>query len=87
MPQSQIADQLMAFIRKKIKHHQLHDVKKTIKVKQPALSSEMIAKLERTQMRLHTGKCLRRFAGIYAYCRYFIDQKWQILVLIIYRKT
>ena len=25
---------------------------------------------------LHTGKCIRRFAGIYAYCRYFIDRKW-----------
>ena len=24
----------------------------------------------------HTGKCIRRFAGIYAYCRYFIDRKW-----------
>ena len=24
----------------------------------------------------HTGKCIRRFGGIYAYCRYFIDQKW-----------
>ena len=24
----------------------------------------------------HTGKCIRRFAGIYAYSRYFIDQKW-----------
>ena len=23
-----------------------------------------------------TGKCIRRFAGIYAYCRYFIDRKW-----------
>ena len=23
-----------------------------------------------------TGKCIRRFGGIYAYCRYFIDQKW-----------
>ena len=23
----------------------------------------------------HTGKCIRRFAGIYAYCRYFIDRK------------
>ena len=23
----------------------------------------------------HTGKCIRRFGGIYAYCRYFIDQK------------
>ena len=22
----------------------------------------------------HTGKCIRRFAGIYAYCRYFIDR-------------
>ena len=24
----------------------------------------------------HTGKCIRRFAGIYAYCRYFMDRKW-----------
>ena len=31
----------------------------------------------------HTGKCIRRFAGIYAYCRYFIDRKWLILVLIL----
>ena len=23
---------------------------------------------------MHTGKC--RFAGIYTYCRYFIDRKW-----------
>ena len=23
----------------------------------------------------HTGKCIRRFGGIYAYCRYFIDRK------------
>ena len=22
----------------------------------------------------HIGKCIRRFAGIYAYCRYFIDR-------------
>ena len=22
---------------------------------------------------VHTGKCIRRFGGIYAYCRYFID--------------
>ena len=32
----------------------------------------------------HTGKCIRRFGGIYAYCRYFIDRKWYILVLILY---
>ena len=25
---------------------------------------------------LHTGKCIHRSAGIYAYCRYFIDRKW-----------
>ena len=25
---------------------------------------------------VHTGKCIRRFGGIYAYCRYFIDRKW-----------
>ena len=36
---------------------------------------------------VHTGKCIRRFAGIYAYCRYYIDRKWHILVLILYRKT
>ena len=24
----------------------------------------------------YTGKCIRRFGGIYAYCRYFIDRKW-----------
>ena len=24
----------------------------------------------------HTGKCICRFGGIYAYCRYFIDRKW-----------
>ena len=23
-----------------------------------------------------SGKCIRRFAGIYAYCRYFIDRNW-----------
>ena len=25
---------------------------------------------------IHTGKCIRRFGGIYTYCRYFIDRKW-----------
>ena len=25
---------------------------------------------------IHTGKCIRRFGGIYAYCRYIIDRKW-----------
>ena len=25
---------------------------------------------------IHTGKCIRRFGGIYAYCRYFIDRQW-----------
>ena len=29
----------------------------------------------------HTGKCIRRFGGIYMYCRYFIDRKRWILVL------
>ena len=24
---------------------------------------------------LHTGKFIRQFGGIYAYCRYFIDRK------------
>ena len=35
----------------------------------------------------HTGKCIRRFAGINAYSRYFIDRKWSILVLILYKTT
>ena len=29
-----------------------------------------------SHLMLHTGKCIRRFGGIYAYCRYFIDRKW-----------
>ena len=29
-----------------------------------------------SDQRSHTGKCIRRFGGIYAYCRYFIDRKW-----------
>ena len=36
---------------------------------------------------IHTGKCIRRFGGIYAYCWHFIDRKWLILVLVLYRKT
>ena len=24
---------------------------------------------------VHTGKCIRQFDGIYAYCRYFVDRK------------
>ena len=24
----------------------------------------------------HTGKCICRFGGIYAYCRYLKDRKW-----------
>ena len=35
---------------------------------------------------IHTGKCIRQFGGIYAYCWYFIDRKWQILVLILFEK-
>ena len=27
-------------------------------------------------LQIHTGKCICRFAGIYAYCWYFIDRKW-----------
>ena len=29
-----------------------------------------------TAQLFHTGKCIRRFGGIYAYCRYFIGGKW-----------
>ena len=28
------------------------------------------------EQHMHSGKCIRRLAGIYAYCRYFIDRKW-----------
>ena len=27
-------------------------------------------------LHIYTGKCIRRFGGIYANCRYFIDRKW-----------
>ena len=37
-------------------------------------------------IQLHTGKCMRRFGGINAYCWYVIDRKWYILVLILHRK-
>ena len=37
---------------------------------------EMNGKLKLSLSLLHTGKCIHRFAGIYAYCRYFIDRKW-----------
>ena len=30
----------------------------------------------RPNCHFHTGKCICRFAGIYAYCWYFIDRKW-----------
>ena len=29
-------------------------------------------------MKHHTGKCKRRFGGIYACCRYFIDRKCRL---------
>ena len=29
-----------------------------------------------TTLHYHTGKCIRRFGGIYAYCRYFIGRRW-----------
>ena len=35
----------------------------------------------------HTGKCICRFGGIYAFCRFFIDRKGRYWVLILYRKT
>ena len=38
------------------------------------------------QSYLQTGKCIRRFGGIYAYCRYLKDRKWWILALILCRK-
>ena len=30
----------------------------------------------RTLIIKHTGKCICRFGGIHAYCRYFVDRKW-----------
>ena len=30
----------------------------------------------KTDYRFHAGKCIRRFGGIYAYCRYLKDRKW-----------
>ena len=34
------------------------------------------SKLMKTLLQQHNGKCIRRFGGIYACCRYFIDRKW-----------
>ena len=42
--------------------YDIHGAKKVITVRLPC--------------GIHTGKCIRRFGGIYAYCRYFIDRKW-----------
>ena len=39
--------------------------------------------IEKDKYLTHTGNCIRRFGGIYTYCRYFIDRKWSILVLIL----
>ena len=41
-------------------------------IAEPDTSTE-IARLD---INFYTGKCIRRFGGIYAYCRYFIDRKW-----------
>ena len=41
-----------------------------------SLSSVILLVLSKLLYVLDTGKCIRRFAGIYAYCRYFIDRKW-----------
>ena len=39
----------------------------------------------------HTSKCIHHFAGIYAYCRHFIELMWYVFSslsgLILYRKT
>ena len=42
-----------------------------------------------TYMHVHTGKGIpvRRFADIYAYCRYVIERMWRVFVLILYRKN
>ena len=44
--------------------------------RQPFLLFRMFEFLEILTYFYHTGKCIRRFGGIYAYCRYFIDRKW-----------
>ena len=35
-----------------------------------------ITQLHRAQGDILTGKCIRRFAGIYSYSWYFIEQMW-----------
>ena len=67
------------------------DIPKTTSAKRPLFSKTDESDFNDTETTTvavsHTGKCIRRFAGIYAYCRYFIDRKWWVLVLILYRKT
>ena len=38
--------------------------------------SSCVMKRQSEADKFHTGKCLRRVGGIYAYCRYFIDRNW-----------
>ena len=38
--------------------------------------SSRVMKRQSEPDKFHTGKFIRRFGGIYAYCRYFIDRKW-----------
>ena len=47
----------------------------------------VIMNLQKEMKLVHTGKSICQFAGIYAYCRYFIYRKWYLLVLKLYRKT
>ena len=46
-------------------------IKSTIHV----LKKHEIKTFEQIQCNTHTGKYIRRFGGIYAYCWYFIDRK------------
>ena len=40
------------------------------------VSPPRIIKAVSCDVHIHTGKCKRRFGGIYAYCQYFIDRNW-----------
>ena len=48
----------------------------SVKVKLSCSVGLSMKKFYNLAARYHTGKCIRRFGGIYAYCRCFIDRKW-----------
>ena len=63
-----IAGECFANVKKLVTGVLLHD--------NPYVHKSKVAQAAIRGCKFHTGKCICRFAGIYAYCRYSIDRKW-----------